>query len=100
MLCARSSLNARQHALSSATSDVTRPPTWLPLNASFRWDLAALGRLVEARGHQYPERLEEWRTYLRSLRGLAAADGTLSPKLDALVWNVFGPLLEQPRVLL
>jgi hypothetical protein len=55
---------------------------------------------VEARGHQYPERLEEWRAYLRSLRGLAGADGTLSPKLDALVWNVFGPLLEQPRVFL
>ena len=92
---------AREHEeLGLRTAEFERLKRQMPLNASFRWDLAALGRLVEARGHQYPERLEEWRTYLRSLRGLAAADGTLSPKLDALVWNVFGPLLEQPRVLL
>jgi hypothetical protein len=91
-------LEREREELELRTAELERLRRLMPLNASFKWDLAALGRLVETRGHRYPERIDEWRAYLRSLRGLAGPDGTLSPNLDGLIWNVFGPLLEQPRI--
>jgi hypothetical protein len=57
----------------------------------------ALAHLVEAGADAHPDRIEEWRAYVETLGRTAAPDGTLPPRVDSLVWEVFAPLLEHPR---
>lgn len=56
-------------------------------------NLTALERLVDERGGAYPDRAEEWSSYLYFLRDYASADGSLPASFDALVEETFGPLL-------
>ena len=65
---------------------------------TFVWDLDALAQLVQTRADEFPERAEEWRAYLSSLASARRDDGTLPRSVDALVWQVFEPLLEKPRL--
>src|SRR5205085_1809202 len=47
------------------------PPSPRPAVPGARWDLRALERLVEEQGGAHPDRIDEWRAYLVSLRTVA-----------------------------
>jgi hypothetical protein len=61
--------------------------------ASGRWSLDEIERRVRERGAAFPERVEEWNSYLFFLREHAGIDGGLPPNFDPLVSEVFEPLL-------
>jgi hypothetical protein len=64
-----------------------------PLQPEFRhWNLRVLRSLVEARGAEFPDRIEEWRLYLGLLEPFAE-NGVLGPEFDATVVEIFGPLV-------
>jgi hypothetical protein len=56
------------------------------------WNLEDLRARVEAHAADFPERADEWRSYLFFLREHARSDGTLPHQFDVLVNDVFGPL--------
>jgi uncharacterized protein involved in exopolysaccharide biosynthesis len=58
------------------------------------WNIGLLERLVAERGPDFPERIEEWRTYLFFLREHASSDGALPGSFDALVEEAFRELLD------
>jgi hypothetical protein len=71
----------------------------LPLvPGTFVWDVGTLAHLVEECADEFPERIDEWRAYLAELERSRDPDGTLPARLDPLVWEVFEPLLERPRL--
>jgi len=57
------------------------------------WNVVALERLVDKRGSEFPDRVEEWQAYLFFLREHASMEGTLPPSFDALVDEAFHELL-------
>jgi capsular polysaccharide biosynthesis protein len=57
------------------------------------YNLVALERLVDERGSAFPERLEEWSSYLYFLREYAAADGVVPASFDGLIHDTFEELL-------
>jgi hypothetical protein len=58
-------------------------------------NVGVLEGLVAARSIDFPDRAEDWHTYILFLRGHADSAGRLPPHLDALVVEVFAPLLEE-----
>lgn len=68
-------------------------PTPAPAVGGGIWTLTRLEHLVEERGAEFPERVEEWRTYLFFLREHATTEGELPASFDALVEDVFGEVL-------
>ena len=42
--------------------------------------------------------MDEWRAYVAELERSQHPDGTLPGRFDSLVWEVFEPLLEKPRL--
>jgi hypothetical protein len=62
-------------------------------DAPGRWNVLALDRLVEQRGHEFPDRVAEWTSYLYSLRAYAAPDGSLPTSFDTLIEETFGDLI-------
>jgi hypothetical protein len=66
------------------------PQPALPAGA---WNVVALERLVEERGSEFPDRVEDWRTYLFLLREHASMEGALPPLFDALVEDAFHELV-------
>ena len=79
-------------AIASAEAPVAPRPSG---GAVGSWNLVELERLVAAHGGAEPEDVDEWRSYLLVLRDHAAADGSLPPNFDALVWEVFGDLVDR-----
>ena len=69
------------------------PPAAPAADAPGRWNVLALDRLVEQRGHEFPDRVEEWTSYLYSLRAYAAPDGSLPASFDSLIQETFGGLV-------
>jgi len=61
--------------------------------ADGRWNLFALERLVEARGEQFPDRRDEWSSYLFFLREYAEPDGTVPASFDWLIEDTFSELV-------
>jgi capsular polysaccharide biosynthesis protein len=61
--------------------------------ADGRWNLFALERLVEARGEQFPERRDEWSSYLFFLREYAEPDGSVPASFDGLIEDTFSELV-------
>jgi hypothetical protein len=59
-----------------------------------RWNLDELAALVEARGAEFPERLDEWRAYIVYLRDFVGPDSLLPTSFEGLIDDVFGVLLE------
>jgi capsular polysaccharide biosynthesis protein len=57
------------------------------------WNGVTLERLVEERGSEFPDRVEEWRAYLFLLREHASMEGALPPSFDALVEDAFRELV-------
>jgi hypothetical protein len=67
------------------------PPAENGLHGSY--NLATLERLVDERGRAFPERLEEWSSYLYFLREYASADGAVPASFDGLIHDTFEELL-------
>ncbi len=58
-----------------------------------RWNLFSLQRLVDERGGEYPERIEEWSSYLYFLREYAKPDGSVPASFDWLIEDTFADLV-------
>jgi hypothetical protein len=66
-----------------------------PLSApTGTWTMDELERFVRDRRGSFPERSEEWDTYLFLLRDHAGIDGTLPRSFDLLIEDVFGDALD------
>jgi hypothetical protein len=72
---------------------VEQPPQEPARPRSGRWTIDELEELVRERRAAFPERAEEWDTYLFLLRAHANIDGSLPPSFDSLVADVFGEIL-------
>jgi hypothetical protein len=59
-----------------------------------RYNLLELERLVEQRGSGFPDRVDEWRSYLFFLRDYAGPDGVVPLSFDWLIQDTFAELLE------
>lgn len=68
-------------------------PSPAPTNGAY--DITSLTALVTERRAEFPDRAGEWDSYLYFLRDHAAPDGTLPPRFDYLVAEVFDELLER-----
>jgi hypothetical protein len=64
-----------------------------PVAEHMGWNINDLDALVAARAEANPGEVEEWRAYLFFLRDHASADGELPGQFDALIVEVFAPLL-------
>ena len=58
-----------------------------------RWNLNELARVVEERGAEFPERQDEWQSYLFYLRDYTDASGRVPAQFDLLIEEAFGSLL-------
>jgi capsular polysaccharide biosynthesis protein len=63
-----------------------------------RWTLEDVERLVAEQGPEFPERAEELKTYLDSIRGVAESDGSLPGGVEGLVEDVFADLIARARI--
>jgi Chain length determinant protein len=90
-------LEERSAAAAVAAPPAPAPPP--PANvAEFpqrpgRWNLNELARVVEERGPEFPERQEEWQSYLFFLRSYAAPDGTVPASFDWLIEEQFAGIV-------
>jgi hypothetical protein len=57
------------------------------------WTLQELEERVRARSARYPQKVEEWETYLFLLREHADIDGTLPRSFDRLIGDVFSDVI-------
>jgi capsular polysaccharide biosynthesis protein len=66
-----------------------------PVNGVARghWNLTVLERLVEERGGEFPERIDEWASYLFFLRDYAEPDGSVPASFDWLIEDEFAELV-------
>jgi capsular polysaccharide biosynthesis protein len=66
-----------------------------PTNGSARghWNLTDLERLVDERGREFPERIDEWASYLFFLRDYAEPDGSVPASFDWLIEDEFAELV-------
>jgi capsular polysaccharide biosynthesis protein len=66
-----------------------------PANGAARghWNLTELERLVEERGREFPERIDEWASYLFFLRDYAEPDGSVPASFDWLIEDEFAELV-------
>ena len=66
-----------------------------PANGTARghWNLTELERLVEERGREFPERIDEWASYLFFLRDYAEPDGSVPASFDWLIEDEFAELV-------
>jgi hypothetical protein len=58
-----------------------------------RWNLISLERLVEERGREFPDRVDEWTSYLYFLREYAEPDGRVPASFDWLIHDTFSELV-------
>ena len=87
------------HATLNAALDVRRTLAGMPPRAVARGSAASnyerLVERVEARAAEFPDRAEDWRSYLYYLREFADAKGVLPASFEPLVHEVFAPLLDE-----
>jgi hypothetical protein len=72
---------------------VVAPPPAPALAGDGHYNLLALERLVDEHGREYPEKAEEWSSYLFFLREHAASDGRVPARFDALIQDTFAELV-------
>jgi hypothetical protein len=95
----RGRLARAEALLEKRQAEVERLRKSLPLvPGTFVWDVDALARLVELCAPEFPERVDEWRAYVAELERSKNPDGSLPGRLDPLIWDVFGAILERPRL--
>ncbi len=76
------------------------PPPGAPLvetDGGPGWHLAELERLVAEHAPRYPDRVDEWNSYLFYLRDYADAAGRVPDRFDWLIEETFGELLAAVR---
>jgi hypothetical protein len=56
------------------------------------WTIERVERLVRDHRNEYPDRYEEWQSYVFYLREFADASGRLPEKFDGLLEEVFEPV--------
>jgi capsular polysaccharide biosynthesis protein len=61
--------------------------------ATGQWNLMVLERLVNDRGAEFPDRREEWASYLYFLREYAEPDGSVPASFDWLIQETFVELV-------
>ena len=61
--------------------------------AGGHWNLVELERLVEERGGEFPDRLDEWASYLFFLRDYADPDGSVPASFDWLIEDEFAEIV-------
>jgi len=61
--------------------------------AAGAWNLNDLRRLVAQHSPDYPDRVDEWQSYLFLLRDYADAHGRVPSQFDALIEDTFGELV-------
>jgi hypothetical protein len=92
-------LAAAERASTAPTTAIASPPASAaqPARAEREgaFNLNELERLVAERGERYPDRLDEWRSYLFLLRGHTGLSGNLASSFDWLIHDVFGELVEE-----
>jgi capsular polysaccharide biosynthesis protein len=99
-------LARRAEELEERTASATPPPPPEPLpvapalaNVSElpqrpgRWNLNELARIVEERGPDFPDRQDEWQSYLFFLRNYAEPDGTVPASFDWLIEETFAGIV-------
>jgi capsular polysaccharide biosynthesis protein len=66
-----------------------------PVNGSGRghWNLVELQKLVDERGREFPDRMDEWISYLFFLREYAEVDGTVPASFDWLIEDEFAEIV-------
>jgi hypothetical protein len=77
----------------AAPEPVVQPAAAAAENGRGRWNLISLERLVEERGGEFPERVDEWTSYLYFLREYAEPDGTVPASFDWLIHDTFSELV-------
>jgi capsular polysaccharide biosynthesis protein len=79
------------------------PPPPAPATGPFvmprlgAWTLADVERLLAEQGPAFPELLDELRIYLESFRDVAEPDGRLPGGVEAVMEDIFRPLIERAR---
>jgi len=87
------------HAPSKGSASLVRAIRVLDLiyrfgeEATGLWNLLVLERLVNDRGDEFPDRRDEWASYLYFLREYAAPDGTVPSSFDGLIQETFSELV-------
>ena len=61
------------------------------------WRLADVERLLAEQGPAFPDRVEELRWYLDSIRGVAGSDGRLPGGVEGVMEEVFRDLIDRAR---
>jgi hypothetical protein len=89
---AAAAAQAEAEAEARAAEEPPAPPR-AANGARGSYNLVALEQLVDERGSAFPERLEEWSSYLYFLREYAAADGAVPESFDGLIQDTFEELL-------
>ena len=77
-------------ATSAATAIAQLPTGGEPTGT---WNLMVLERLVNDRGEEFPDRRDEWTSYLYFLREYAEPDGTVPSSFDWLIQDTFSELV-------
>jgi capsular polysaccharide biosynthesis protein len=75
----------------AAATQIAAPSVENGLRGSY--NLVALENLVDERGSAFPDRLEEWVSYLYFLREYASSDGAVPASFDGLIHDTFEELL-------
>jgi capsular polysaccharide biosynthesis protein len=86
---------ATEEAKAAEAAEAAIPPVPPPAQNGLHgsYNLVTLERLVDERGGAFPERLEEWSSYLYFLREYASADGAVPASFDGLIHDTFEELL-------
>jgi len=82
-------LEAREREAAQAAPEPE--PSAAPRAESY--NLVTLERLVESRAAEFPDRADEWASYLYFLREHASADGSLPESLDGLIGEAFAEIV-------
>jgi hypothetical protein len=69
------------------------PPAAEADGAAGQWNLISLERLVDERGVDFPDRVDEWTSYLYFLREYAQTDGTIPASFDWLIQDTFAEIV-------
>jgi len=86
----------REEAAAAAPPPAPPPPAMPPLavpDGDGSYNLVSLERLVAERGAEFPDRAEEWASYLYFLREYAGPDGNVPASFDWLIQEQFAELV-------
>jgi len=90
---------AEQAALAAPDPEPVAAPKFAPPDGSFdeeatgAWNLLVLERLVNDRGDEFPDKRDEWVSYLYFLREYAEPDGTVPSSFDWLIHDTFAEIV-------